>query len=86
MKEVRDYCGRYSSRLVTNDLFDAKDSTYASLYKELVYVMENKLEGGLEEKRFNEVFGVNVKLEGLLLLIPNLLFYKEFLNAFEIKK
>lgn len=71
LKEVQDYCGRYSSSLVTNDLFDSKNSTYASLYKELRYIMKNKLEGGLEEKRFKEVFGINMKLEGLLLLIPN---------------
>ena len=71
LKEVQDYCGRYSSRLVTNDLFDSKDSTYASLYKELRYIMENKLEGGLKEKRFDEVFGINVNLAGLLLLTSN---------------
>ena len=60
------------SFLVTHNLLNSTDPSYKSLYQELVYIMANKLDGGLKEERFDEVFGVNVKLQGMFLPMFNL--------------
>lgn len=62
LEELRDYCGRYSSRLVTNNLINARNST---LKEELNFVMEKKLR--LELDKFGDVYGVNANLQGAFL-------------------
>ena len=56
--EVKDYCHRYTSFLITSDILNSM-----KLKQELLFVIEKKLR---PKPNFNEVFGLNKSLQGMI--------------------
>ena len=59
LDEIKTYCSRFSSTLMTNDLLNNQNST---LEEELQFIIEKKLK--LSELSKTKIYGLNLDLKG----------------------